>query len=108
MKKTLKVITGWLTFLSSLMGLVSVLFVFYMEIERGLKYMGWHELLGFLGLLLILLSIIYYSVTNRFWTTSPSALEILDNEIKITKKKIEQKELIIKLEKLEKNQKNLD
>ncbi len=104
MKKTLKIITGWITFLSAITGLLSLFFILFMK--QGFR--DREEQLVWLASLMVMVSAIYYSVTSRFWTARPSSIDSLENEIEIAKKKIEKKELIIKLEMLEKNQKSIE
>jgi len=48
---------------------------------------------------------IYFTVKTKFGTTNPSVLDNLERENEIIKKQIEKKELLLKLESLEKNEK---
>ena len=96
----MKKITGGITFITGIAGVILLLLWIFEEnvfksIERGLAWTG---------LFLLALSVIHFTVTMKFWTSKLSIIESLDRETEIIKKKIELKELLAKLENLEKNE----
>ncbi len=94
----MKKITGAITFLAAITGLIFLIYILFeenifREAEGGFAWIGFF---------LLALSVIHYTVSNKFWTSKLTLLESLDRETEIIKKQIEKRELLTKLEKLEK------
>ena len=52
--------------------------------------------------LILIISVFHYTLSTRFWIAKHTALEHLDMENEIIKRQIEKKELMLKLENLDK------
>lgn len=94
---SMKKITGGITFISAGAGLIFLFFVLFTEnvfreAEGGFAWIGFF---------LLSLTIIHYTVSTKFWTSKLTALESLDRETEIIKRQIEKRELLAKLESLE-------
>jgi multisubunit Na+/H+ antiporter MnhB subunit len=100
----MKRITGIVSFLGGVIGVILMLRIFITELVPQDEFDEWEYTgLFFWGLtLLSMLSVVYYTLSNRFWTTKAEPLEALTTENEIIKKKIERQELLVKLEQLEK------
>lgn len=97
----MKKITGGLTFIAGLTGLGILIFWLFEDNVYGDTEEGF----VWIVLLLIALSVIYYSIVSKFWDSKHSVIDSLERETEIIKKKIEKRELLTKLEKLEQNEK---
>ena len=94
----MKKITGALTFLAAIAGLILLIFILFEDnvFRRADEGFAW------IGLFLLALSVIHYTVSTKFWTSKLTLLESLDRETEIIRKQIERRELLTKLESLEK------
>lgn len=96
----MKKITGVTSFIGATIGLVVLLYVFF---EESIYDNGDSEgILLWIAFLILSICIIHYTVVTKFWTSKLSILESLERENEIIKKQIEKRELLAKLENLEK------
>ena len=96
----MKKITGAIAFLAAIAGLIFLVFILFeekvfREAESGFAWIGFF---------LLALNVIHYTVSTKFWTSKLTLLESLDRETEIIKKQIEKRELLTKLENLERNE----
>lgn len=94
----MKKITGAITFLAAVAGLILLIVISIKEPEDVFRDEG---KFAWIGLFLLSLCIIHYTVSTKFWTSKLTLLESLDRETEIIKKQIEKRELLTKLENLE-------
>lgn len=103
--EVLRKISGVTTFIGCSIGALVSLYGLFETFNRWKKY---HSDSAFNDMLLILLILIafslgiYYTVTTKFGFSKPTVLENLERENEIIRKQIEKRELLAKLEKLEK------
>lgn len=95
----MKRITGTISFLGSGISLIFLIYIFFDEELYDGDDKG---LLLWIGLFILSICVLHYCVSNKFWTSKISVLENLDRENEIIKKQIEKRELLVKLENLEK------
>lgn len=93
----MKRITGIISFIGSGIGLIYLIGIFFDE----QLYDHSEDLVLWFGLFVLSISILHYCLSNRFWTSKPSVLDNLERENEIIKKKIEKRELLERLENLE-------
>ncbi len=95
----MKKVSGLITFIGSIITLV----MFIINLDLDIEDTPFDVLLLFLGIHVLCISAIYYTVATKFWIQSGSKIDILNAENDILKKQIEQKELLKKLESLNEN-----
>ena len=93
-------ITALISFIASVVGLVSTIYILYRESTTDYAYYsGYHEeLLGLFLLMFPFLSTILYIIWTKFGKKGLSELEQFEYENQILRKKIEHQELLKKLE----------
>lgn len=81
-----------------------MLWIFITELVPKDEFDEWEFTGLFFWVLTVLsmISVVHYTISNRFWTTKNEPLDALIVENEIIKKKIERQELLLKLEQLEK------
>jgi amino acid permease len=96
----MKKITGITTFLGCSFGMLVSLYFAFDRFERNYE----DEAFMLLGLVILFSLGVYYTVVTRFGNSKPTVLDNLDRENEIIKKQIEKRELLAKLEHLERNE----
>ncbi len=95
----MKKVTGAIIFIAAIISFFALIFVLFKE-----ELYEDEEIFPWFGALIISCAAIHYTISTKFWNTKLSILESLDRETEIIKKQIEKKELLAKLESLEKNE----
>lgn len=100
-------ISGVTTFIGCSIGCLGSLYGIFEAFNRWREYdsaSAFNEMLLILLLVIAFSLGVYYTVTTKFGFTKPTVLENLERENEIIRKQIEKKELLLKLENLEKKQ----
>lgn len=94
---TMKKISGLVSCIGSIVGFFFMSFAYF-------KYSRTYDedLVLSIGVDILCISTIYYTVSTKFWTSNLSVIESLEKENEIIEKQIEKRELLAKLETLEK------
>lgn len=96
MKKT----TGVISFFGTGIGLIFLIYIFfYEEVYNQTRDYGF---LLWIALFILGICVLHYCFSSKFWTSKISIIESLERENEIIKKQIEKRELLTKLENLEK------
>jgi hypothetical protein len=101
----MKKIAGITTFIGCSIGSLVSLYGLFETFNRWKEYDSDSAFNDMLIILLIIVTLslgIYYTVITKFGFSRPTVLEDLERENEIIKKQIEKKELLLKLENLEK------
>lgn len=98
----MKKITGGIIFIASVIGIIILFTTFLDEFLDEEPYYQTEAVLAWIACLLISISGIHYTLTSNFWQSKLSVLESINQENEIIKKQIEKRELLAKLENLEK------
>lgn len=93
----MKKISGLVSCIGSIVGFFFMSFAYF-------KYSRTYDedLVLSIGVDILCISTIYYTVSTKFWTSNLSVIESLEKENEIIEKQIEKRELLAKLETLEK------
>jgi hypothetical protein len=94
----MKRIAGIISFLGAGTYLIFLIYAFF---EEELYQERAQVILLFTASSILCLCVLYYCFSNKFWISRNPILDSLEMETEIIKKKIEKKELLLKLEKLE-------
>lgn len=95
----MKKATGAISFFGAIVSLIFLIYIFFDEELYDDNDKG---LLLWIALFILSLCVIYFCFASKFWTSKISVIESLDRENEIIKKQIEKRELLAKLENLEK------
>lgn len=101
----MKKVTGIILFTGFLVGLLVIMYVVvddYFNREEWENNLRSGEKLLFILLIILFSTGLYYVIATKFGSTKPTVLDDLEKENEIIKKQIEKKELLAKLESLEK------
>lgn len=96
---TMKKTTGAISFLGTCIGFIFLIYVFFDEELYEGRDKG---LLVWIALFILSICVFHYCFSTKFWTSKNSVIDNLERENEIIKKQIEKRELLLKLENLEK------